>query len=416
MISKVKKKLEIWIKTNKAFNIDAYSEVRRERNGEHSIHDNRYHLEEAIAWLRRAQDATPDKGVARGYSMAWDPYFQSKGWQPSYPETTGYIIPTFFDCATYFDDQDLFQRAVEMANWEIDIQMKNGAVRGGVISEEKPVPSVFCTGQVIFGWLRAYHETDDIGFMNAAKKAGDFLLKLQDENGQLVEDNRYNFANKDTTVYHTRVAWSLVLLGKIANNEKYLQAGIRNIEYNLKYQEKNGWFGNNCLTDPRQPLLHTICYAIRGTLEAGILLNNDRFIEAAKLAADHVLHVNEKGEYLSGRYNMNWEGTVSWSCLTGDAQLAIIWLKLYKLTRNSNYLKGTRKIIAFLKTTQNCSTSNMGLRGGIKGSYPFGGNYGKFQILNWATKFYVDALLLESLIQENKCHEKEKKELKNYVY
>ncbi|MCK4818451.1 hypothetical protein KA005_21960, partial [bacterium] len=81
-----------------------------------------------------------------------------------------------------------------------------------------------------------------------------------------------------------------------------------------------------------------------------------------------------------------------------------IWLKLYQETRNSNYLERAHNIIEFLKNIQNCSISNQGLRGGIKGSYPFDGNYGRFEILNWATKFYVDALLLEALITEDKNH------------
>src|SRR5919198_4213262 len=46
-------------------------------------------VEEAIGWLCRAQDnsASNDGGVARHFSLV-------DGWAPSYPETTGYIIPT----------------------------------------------------------------------------------------------------------------------------------------------------------------------------------------------------------------------------------------------------------------------------------------------------------------------------------
>jgi len=38
---------------------------------------------------------------------------------------------------------------------------------------------------------------------------------------------------------------------------------------------------------------------------------------------------------------------------------------------------------------------NPGLRGGVKGSFPFDGAYGRYEILNWATTFYVDAMLLD---------------------
>src|SRR5713101_2568187 len=46
-------------------------------------------IDEAIAWLCRAQDhsASRDGGVARHLSLI-------SGWGTSYPETTGYIVPT----------------------------------------------------------------------------------------------------------------------------------------------------------------------------------------------------------------------------------------------------------------------------------------------------------------------------------
>jgi len=31
----------------------------------------------------------------------------------------------------------------------------------------------------------------------------------------------------------------------------------------------------------------------------------------------------------------------------------------------------------------------------VKGSHPFDGEYGRYEVLNWATKFFVDALLLD---------------------
>ena len=400
MLKKVLRKIEYRSKTSMVYNFRPYFEKMREGKRGSFKHDNNYHLVKAINWLKRAQDATPDGGVSRGYSMAWNPYFESKGWQPSYPETTGYIIPTFFDCSKRFDDFELFQRALKMAKWEIEIQMESGAVRGGVVDHGDPIPAVFCTGQVILGWVRTYTETGDTFFITAAEKAGNFLLGVQNEEGTFVEDDRYMYANRNTTTYHTRVAWALILLGKVTNKKEYVEAGIRNLEFNLENQEDNGWFKNNCLRDAEKPLLHTICYAARGFLETGLLLDSEEYYSAAKLTSDQLLSVLKKNEYLPGRLKRNWEGSVNWSCLTGDAQLAIIWLKLYQKTHDRSYLEGAHRVIEFLKSKQNCITSELGLKGGIKGSYPFDGVYGKFEILNWATKFFVDALLLEGLINE----------------
>lgn len=390
-MKKIKRKIDYLIKSSSIYNREAVAEGARR----HPVRENRFHMGEALAWIKRAQDSSPGGGVARGYSVAWNQYFGGKGWQPPYPETTGYIIPTFFDCAKLLDERDLFERALEMADWEMDIRLENGAVRGGTVGEEPVVPSVFCTGQVIIGWVRAFQETGNEAYIEAGKRGGDFLLSVQDPSGRLVEDKRYEYANKETTAYHTRVAWSLMLLGTVAEDDRYVEAGRNNIDFNLKLQETNGWFRNNCIWDATQPLLHTICYAVRGLLEAGILLDDKHYIERARVAADHMVRLNESAEFLPGQINKEWRSSVHWSCLTGEAQAAIIWLKLHGLTGKRSYLESAKKSIEFLKSTQNCTTANEGLRGGIKGSYPFGGDYGRFQILNWAVKFFIDALLLD---------------------
>lgn len=82
-----------WLRALPSLSPPAMVETYRERVGGHEVleeHDP--HLDAAIAWLAAAQDATPDDGFSRGYSLAWHPEFRARGWQSSYPETTGYII------------------------------------------------------------------------------------------------------------------------------------------------------------------------------------------------------------------------------------------------------------------------------------------------------------------------------------
>jgi hypothetical protein len=69
-------------------------------------------LAELMSWLARAQDATPDNGVAQAY------FFREKRWASSYPETTGYIIPTFFEYARLTGKSEFTERALRMADWE----------------------------------------------------------------------------------------------------------------------------------------------------------------------------------------------------------------------------------------------------------------------------------------------------------
>ena len=96
-------------------------------------------LRAAIDWLCRAQDAYDDGGVARSYSLTYNASLGRRGWMPSYPETTGYIIPTVFDYARESGREELFNRAVRMADWECDVQMASGAVQGGTVNDP-PTP------------------------------------------------------------------------------------------------------------------------------------------------------------------------------------------------------------------------------------------------------------------------------------
>jgi len=364
--------------------------------------ENSVHVEAAIQWLSRAQDAVPDDdGVSRSYSFIYNPYFQRKGWIASYPETTGYIIPTIFDYAQLSGNRTMYDRALRMADWECDIQLENGAVQGGTVDQD-PTPAVFNTGQVIFGWLRAFQETKKEKYLVAARRAGEFLVNIQGEDGAW-RQNLSDYAggsNMEFYSYNTRTAWALLALSK--QNDPtglFKKAGIRNIDFSLQQQTANGWFQSNCLSDPSQPLLHTIAYCIRGILESGIILDNEEYIAQARVAADALAAAQKSDGSLAGRYNAKWEPTVDWSCLTGDAQTAIIWGKLYRISGDKKYLDGMRKINSFLKKVQLLDFSNPDINGGICGSYPVHGNYGKFEILNWAVKFFIDALLLEDAIK-----------------
>ena len=58
------------------------------------VHEGQVHLDKAINWLFHAQDMTPDAGVSQTYLV------RNEHWANSYPETTGYIIPTFYSYAS----------------------------------------------------------------------------------------------------------------------------------------------------------------------------------------------------------------------------------------------------------------------------------------------------------------------------
>jgi hypothetical protein len=57
------------------------------------------HILAAVDWLKRAQDSTGNDGVAGRYLL-------DRGWTESYPETSGYIIPTLIQVGERFNDPD----------------------------------------------------------------------------------------------------------------------------------------------------------------------------------------------------------------------------------------------------------------------------------------------------------------------
>jgi hypothetical protein len=70
-----------------------------------------------------------------------------------------------------------------------------------------------------------------------------------------------------------------------------------------------------------------------------------------------------------------------------------LWLRLYETFGNQDYYVAAKQAITFVARTQNLKASNPNIRGAIAGSYPFYGRYERFKYPNWASKFFVDALL-----------------------
>ncbi len=355
------------------------------------------HLVAAIEWLVRAHDATPDGGISRAYSLAWHPQFQREGWQPSYPETTGYIIPTLYGAARRLRRADLAARAEAAARWEIEIQLPSGAIRGGVIGEPES-PAVFNTGQVLLGWLAAFEETGQGSFADAARRAACYLTATLDADGHWRRGNS-QFARADATLYNTRTAWALAEAGVRLEHDAFTAAAARSLRAAARLQAENGWLPSCCLTDPERPLLHTLAYAIRGFLEGGRALGDSGLVNTAERAARALAETVRADGWMPGRYCADWSPAVRWSCLTGEAQMANNWIRLAEITRDAQWLEPVFAVLRFLKRTQNRRSREPGLRGGIKGAWPVGGGYGAYEVLSWATKFFADALMRHEAIE-----------------
>lgn len=400
MISKIAKYLQETTQAMELLNRTAAHEAKCDRAGGYSVAKlDEVHLLEALGWLIRANDAIPYGGLSRGFSFGWNPYFPKKGWQPAHPKEAGEVIPTFLDSAAALGREDLRRRAIRLADWLLSIQMSNGAIRGGVL-DEPASPEVFNTARVIIGWIRAFRETGEERYIQAARRGADFLLLVQDPNRSR-RSSVIPSSEGDDSIYCSETGWALIMVGIALEEYRYCAAGEKNVVRSTQQQRPNGWFRSNCLQDSHVPLVHTIALTVEGILESALILDNDRYFQAAKKTADALLGLIHDDGSLSGRFDDHWSPGASWSCLVGNAQMVKIWLKLYQATGERTYLQGAERMINFLKRTQNRATSHPGIRGGIKGSFPCDGEFGRYQTLSSGAKFFVDALISFSQISES---------------
>ncbi|HEX7369053.1 MAG TPA: hypothetical protein VF284_02060 [Rhodanobacteraceae bacterium] len=342
----------------------------------------------AAEWLARAQDATRSGGVSAYYDAA------KHKWAAAYPETTGYIIPTMFRYADFSGAHEYFDRAVRMAAWESDIQLVDGGVRAGTLDAPQVVPTIFNTGQVLFGWLAAWQRTQDARFRDSLVRACDWLVAAQDTDGAW---RRFAspFASHALNTYNTRVAFGLARAGQALQRQDYCDAAVRNVEWALTQMQPNGWLANNDLEDNDRPLTHTIAYATRGILEVGLVVAKPAFVDAATRIAREVMQTQRRDGALPGRLDAAWRPAASWTCVTGNAQMAIIWQRLAQATGDRSWLPAAASANRFNMSAQDCSTTNACLRGGIPGSHPGRGGYMMQRYPNWAAKFFMDALMLQ---------------------
>ena len=366
----------------------------------HPLDADQRHLEEAIGWLCRAQDASGCGGVSAGYFIA------DGGWLPPYPETTGYIIPTLIEYAEKSGQERLVDRALRMGDWEIEIQLDSGAVRGGIGINQHP--DVFNTGQVIQGWTALWRTTRAARFLTAATRAGRWLVDVQDADGKW---NAHSYMGQPHT-YHARVAWPLFELHTLTGDPALFHCARQNVQWILHQSNHTGWIQGMGFQKDEHPLTHTIGYTLEGLLECAPYL--DESLQAAALAlvrtaAERILLRYERRKPapdedplpLPARLDSDWRFQANYSCLTGNAQLALVWLNLYRRDGDPRYLNGALKLLDQVKSTQSLTSRRPGIRGGIPGSYPCWGGYCPLAFPNWAAKFFADAIIVQERVMQD---------------
>ncbi len=346
----------------------------------------------AVDWLLRAQRATPDDGVSLGFFPC-----DSHGapWRPSYPETTGYIITSLLAYSRRYGSDEACEAALRMARWEAQVQMPSGAVQGGpVCPPDQQTAAAFNTGMVLDGLCSAHATEPDPAIFDAARRAADFLVADLDSDGYFRTNGAFVSAGEIKT-YTCLCAWAIHRFGDLSAEARYREAALRCIDAALRQQQANGWFAHNCLVRSDAPLTHTIGYTLQGVLEVGILAGREDFVAAVRRAVDQIVPRMHDDGYLPGLFYNDWTPAQLSSCLTGSAQIAIVCYRLFQQTAVVVYRQAADRLVNYLKGLQQIDSALPEINGALAGSFPLFGQYMRGGYPNWATKYLLDALLLQ---------------------
>jgi rhamnogalacturonyl hydrolase YesR len=280
-------------------------------------------------------------------------------------------------------------RARQMADWLLTLQFANGAFPGGLYQPSSELsPVVFNTGQILQGLGRAYVETRDPKYLASAKRAGDWLIQVQDDSGAW---SKYEYGDAPHA-YHTRVAWPLLQLWQITQDECLLESAKRNLDWACTQQKDNGWFESAGFLAMGPVHTHTICYTIQGLFESALILKEEKYFDALIRATEPLMRRYEISHCLPAEFDMLWRPTANYICVTGQAQLAEILFKLFSYYKDYRYLNTALKMTDDLCHWQIRNSRWQDLHGAVRGSKPYWGDYLTNAFPNWAAKFFLDAL------------------------
>jgi hypothetical protein len=343
-------------------------------------------LRGVAGWLACAQDATDDGGIAGRYRLVG-------GWSSSYPETTGYLIPTFLTLEEVLGDPTWRARAQRCVDFLLSIQLPSGAFPGMEIADNRSEPSSFNSAQIVHGLLEWHRTTQDRRVVDPIVRAARWVCAVQDEDGAW----RRHFYQQVACAYSAHAACWIADVGEYLGIPELIDCARRNLRWVLQLRDpQTGWIDRCGFSSAdhaaRRAHTHTIAYTLAGLLHMSEHLQIAEGIDAVETAAGRLLDRLERSHSLPAVLDWRWRGQSDYVCLSGNAQVAAIWFKLAERTHDVRYVNAAFKALDEIKRAQAMGSSREGVRGGIPGSLPIGGDYIPYAFPNWAAKFFVDAL------------------------
>jgi hypothetical protein len=352
-------------------------------------------LFQSIRWLLKSNHKD---GGSRAY------FSPLKGWSKAYPETTGYIIPTLLG---YYEKEGFIaakDTAVDFGEWLLSIQNEEGYWIGGLHPTQKQNPSIFNTGQILFGMVALFKASNKNKWIISAHKGAKWLADHVSSAG-LWEAGHYNGFNP---TYYTRVAWPMLLITDMVEDIYIKKKAIKVLDNLLKRKNDNGSFQGWAFTKNKPAFTHTIAYTIRGFIESSILLNDwQRYGGPMEKTMDKIYKFAELNNgRLAGAYDLNWNPINYYTCLTGNAQMALCLMRWHQQYPDLRLVNSASKLVDNVARAQGTSLPINSIKGAVAGSKPIWGRYMMMRYPNWTAKFYSDSLmLLMRLIKKEQINE-----------
>ncbi|MEP7170955.1 MAG: prenyltransferase/squalene oxidase repeat-containing protein [Bacteroidota bacterium] len=343
--------------------------------------DNEQVIQNALYWFR---NSAFEGCYASRYSMLWNKYF------PPLPESAAGWITTLIRIRN--TNPNLYTRVFNntrpeehIAQWLLTVQRPDGTFASSYDNVSNQPPAIFANGCVNSGLTSIYVETKDEKILAALLNSAEWLLKMQQDDGSW---QHYTF---NVPHANSMTAFSLIQLGKILNDERFITAGKKNIFYTLRHQNENSSFSE---TASKTVYHYTdiIAYTLTGIFLSASELNDDSLIERVVTGYKPLFHLLGSNGYMPGEINNEFKTTVNYCCLTGNCLLSALGMMLYKKTGNENFKTAAAKLIHYVKEKQLRSRQAF-LEGGIPASWPISGKYLPYEINSTGERVFVEALM-----------------------
>lgn len=277
----------------------------------------------------------------------------------AYPEVTGYILNYFFD-----NSDEIPKNIMAAADYLLEIQDKTG---GYYSFDRTDILYTFDTAQIARGLLSAYKNTGEEKYLEAAQKAGSFLLESQNGNGSfnpiyncninawVIRDETYRLWNGPFSGLMCKITESL--------SDLYIHTGDNRFRTAL---DKAGDFYENA---QYIEYTHPMGYWLEGLLAA------DRKGKIKSVIEEKILCRIHQNGYIP------YSEKLPYAYVSGTIQLGVI---LYKM----GYFDVSKRIRAYGRQVQSKHISG--------GLFQYANSHGELdqhihsEINSWGTKYFCE--------------------------